>query len=61
KDEAGEMRADNTLMSAVYPELGWRIALGDSVTVRLMGRYMVSSFGRQHDDWFYGLSLAFNQ
>ena len=60
-DERGEMRVDNTLMSAVYPELGWRIALGDSVTVRLMGRYMVSSFGRQHDDWFYGLSLAFNQ
>jgi len=48
-------------MSAVYPELGWRLAVGDSFSLRVMSRYMVSSFGRQHDDWFYGVSLAFSQ
>ncbi len=58
-DEYGEMKSDNTLMSAVYPEVGWRLALGSSFTMRMMGRYMVSSFGRPHDDWFYGISLAF--
>lgn len=58
-DEAGEMTADNQLMTAIYPEVGWRIKFGDTVALRMMGRYLVSSFGRQHDDWFYGVSLAF--
>ena len=58
-DEAGEMTTDNLLMTAIYPELGFRLKLGESFSIRMMGRYMVSSFGRQHDDWYYGLSLAF--
>jgi hypothetical protein len=58
-DEPGEMRADNLLMTAIYPEVGWRLKLGETFSLRMMGRYMVSSFGRQHDDWYYGLSLAF--
>ena len=57
----GENKVDNISMSAVYPELGWRLAVGDSFSLRVMSRYMVSSFGRQHDDWFYGVSLAFSQ
>ena len=53
------MTTDNLLMTAIYPELGFRLKLGESFSIRMMGRYMVSSFGRQHDDWYYGLSLAF--
>lgn len=58
-DEAGETTADYTSMAAIYPEIGWQLKLGGSVSLRMMGRYMVSSFGRSHDDWFYGLSFAF--
>jgi hypothetical protein len=47
-------------MVAIYPEVGVRLDIAQHVTVRVMGRYMVSSFGRPHDDWFYGLSFAFN-
>jgi opacity protein-like surface antigen len=60
KDEVGEMKTDNTAMVAIYPEVGVRLDIAQHVTVRVMGRYMVSSFGRPHDDWFYGLSFAFN-
>ena len=61
KDDVGENKIDNILMSAVYPELGWRLAVGDSFSLRVMSRYMVSSFVRHHDDWFFGVSLAFSQ
>jgi opacity protein-like surface antigen len=60
KDEVGEMKTDNTMMAAIYPEIGLSLNVAQRVTVRVMGRYMVSSFGRPHDDWFYGLSFAFN-
>ena len=58
-DERGEMTTDNLLMTAIYPELGFHLKFGETFSIRMMGRYMVSSFGRQHDDWYYGVSLAF--
>lgn len=58
KDEPGEMATDNHLIAAVYPEAGWQLKLGNSFSLRLLSRYMVSSVGRQHDDWFYGFSFA---
>lgn len=57
-DEAGESQTNHDLMAAVYPEAGWNLKLGNSFSVRVMSRYMVSSFGRKQDDWFYGLSFA---
>ena len=58
-DERGEVITDNLLMTAIYPELGFHLKFGETFSIRMMGRYMVSSFGRQHDDWYYGVSLAF--
>ncbi|PTQ90771.1 hypothetical protein C8N29_102171 [Agitococcus lubricus] len=60
-DEIGETTVDNQWMSAIYPELGMRIAWGQQFTLRTMARYMVSSAGRRQDDWFYGISFAFSQ
>lgn len=59
-DEIEETTLDEQYIAAIYPELGWRLALGESVSIRMLGRYMISSSGREHDDWFYGLSLAFS-
>jgi hypothetical protein len=58
-DETWETTTDNQLMTAIYPEVGFRLQVAETFSIRMMGRYMVSSFGRSHDDWFYGLSFAF--
>ena len=45
--------------AAVYPELGLHYWLNHQTRLTLSARYMVTTAGRDHDFWMYGLSLGF--
>ncbi len=58
-DEAGESYSyvDN-LLSVIYPEVGVHAWINGSCRVTTFGRYLITSRGRNDDDWLIGLQLT---
>ena len=58
-DEWGETRTENDgWLSMIYPEVGAHCWINGTWRVTGYGRYLVTSAGRDHDDWLLGLQLA---
>ena len=58
-DEFGEKKSTiDGWMSAIYPEVGAHVWIDGNFRLTTFGRYMVTSFGRDHDDWLLGLQLT---
>jgi hypothetical protein len=59
-DESDEQSSTvDDFMCAVYPEVGSHFWLTGSVRTTVSGKYLVSSLGRDQDDWLLGGQLTF--
>lgn len=58
-DERTEKRKDlDGFLNAVYPEAGIRAWLTPSTRITAGARYYITSEGRDHDSWVYGISIG---
>ena len=59
-DEPGELASSvDHVLGAVYPEAGVHTWLNGRWRVSAFGRYMVTTLGRDHDDWLIGGQLTY--
>jgi hypothetical protein len=59
-DEEGELASSiDHILGAVYPEVGLHTWLNGNWRVSAFGRYMITTMGRDHDDWLIGGQLTF--
>lgn len=59
-DEADERETStiDSMLTAVYPEVGAHFWIDGNWRVTTFGRYLVTSFGRDSDDWLLGLQVT---
>ena len=59
-DERGEEREEiNGALAAFYPEVGVHFWLSSKVCLTGNARYYVTTQGRDHDNWLFGISLTY--
>jgi len=59
-DESGETKKSfDGWLSSIYPEVGTHIWVNGNWRLTGYGRYLITTEGRQHDDWLFGLQLSF--
>ncbi len=58
-DEHGEKKSIvDGWLSTIYPEVGTHVWVNGSWRLTTYGRYLVTSEGRNHDDWLMGMQLT---
>ncbi|MEM8734669.1 MAG: hypothetical protein AAGG44_10630 [Planctomycetota bacterium] len=58
-DERGEEKLDfDGWLSSVYPEVGAHFWATGQTRITAFGRYLVTTEGREHDDWLIGFQVS---
>jgi hypothetical protein len=58
-DEYGEDKESfDGWLSSIYPEIGTHLWINGRWRLTGYGRYLITTEGRQHDDWLLGIQLA---
>lgn len=57
-DEHGEVEDESALFAAVYPEVGAHFWLKPRLRLTGSASYYVTTEGRDHDFWYFGISLS---